>query len=355
VPLGIGSKLAAPGCYVLDNVETDSVTLEEVNSLVRAGLLPATRYLGAAYMCRESDYWTRWALRALLALGGGHLLAGIIFFFAYNWDGLPSFAKFGILETAILISAVLAILVKLDRAAGQVLLIGTSVVTGVLLAVIGQVYQTGADAYELFTAWALLIIPWVLASRSGTHWFVWLVIVNIAFATYGTQVLIPLGTVSGVELACLHGIGVVIALAAIEAAIFAGARWLKVGWLRPVLVLVGLAILFIPAVGFVLRDWNSELVGLLTFLAVIAALMFVYVRVLPDYPVVAIGTGFAALFLMALGWRVLHETTGFNWNSAASIISSLILLVLWCAAVTTATVKALVMARRRLAKGATDG
>jgi uncharacterized membrane protein len=338
----------------LNEVETDSVTLEEVNTLLRSGLVPAERYLDAAYMCRESDYWTQWALRPFLALGGGHLLAGIIFFFAYNWDGLSSFAKFGILETAIIISAVLALLVKLDRAAGQALLIGTSVVTGVLLAVIGQVYQTGADAYELFTIWALLVIPWVLASRSGAHWFVWLIIVNIAFATYGAQVLIPLETISGVELACLHGIVVVTALAAIEGAVFAGARWLRVVWLRPVLVLVGLAILFVPAVGFVLRDWNSELVGLLTFIAVIASLAFVYVRVLPDYSVVAIGTGFAALFLMALGWRALDETTGFNWSSAASVISSLLLLVLWCAAVTAATVKALATARRHLTKGALD-
>jgi uncharacterized membrane protein len=306
-------------------------------------------------MCRDSDYWSRWALRALLALGAGHLLAGIIFFFAYNWNDLSSFVKFGILETGVLITAVLAVLVRLDRPAGQALLIGTSVLTGVLLAVTGQVYQTGADAYELFAVWALLVIPWVLASRSSAHWFVWLIVVNIAFATYGAQVLIPLGMVSGVELACLHAVGVITALAAIEGAIFAGARWLRAEWLRPLLVVIGLAIVFVPAVCYVLRDWNSELVSLLTFLAVLASLAVVYVRVLPDYPVVAISTGFAALFLMALGYRVLDDTTGFDWNSAASVISSLLLMVLWCAAITAATVKTLATARRQLTGGAADG
>ena len=48
------------------------------------------------------------------------------------------------------IAAVGALLVGLDRAFGQVLLIAASVLTGVLLAVIGQVYQTGADVFELF-------------------------------------------------------------------------------------------------------------------------------------------------------------------------------------------------------------
>ena len=63
-----------------------------------------------------------------------------------------------------------------DRPAGQALLIGASVLTGVLLAVIGQVFQTGADAFELFLVWTVLILPWTLASRSAAHWLVWLVV-----------------------------------------------------------------------------------------------------------------------------------------------------------------------------------
>ena len=60
-----------------------------------------------------------------------------------------------------------ALLAGLDRAFGQVLLIAGSVLTGVLLAVIGQAYQTGADVFELFVAWAVLILPWVFVSRSA--------------------------------------------------------------------------------------------------------------------------------------------------------------------------------------------
>ena len=48
-------------------------------------------------------------------------------------------------------------------------LIAASVLVGVLLAVIGQVYHTGADAYSLFAAWTLLILPWTLASRSAAR------------------------------------------------------------------------------------------------------------------------------------------------------------------------------------------
>ena len=40
-----------------------------------------------------------------------------------------------------------------------------SLLTGALLALSGQVYQTGADTFELFAWWAVLILPWVLVSR----------------------------------------------------------------------------------------------------------------------------------------------------------------------------------------------
>ncbi len=40
----------------------------------------------------------------------------------------------------------------------------------ILLAVYGQTYQTGADPYELFFGWAILIIGWVAISRFAPLW-----------------------------------------------------------------------------------------------------------------------------------------------------------------------------------------
>ena len=97
-------------------------------------------------------------------------MAGVVFFFAYNWNSLTPVAKFAILQGGILTTALTALIVRLDRIAGQMLLIATTVLVGTLLAVIGQVYQAGANAYELFTLWALLTVPLVVASRSATHW-----------------------------------------------------------------------------------------------------------------------------------------------------------------------------------------
>ena len=50
----------------------------------------------------------------------------------------------------------------LDAVAGRISLFATAFLSGILLAVFGQVYQTGADPYGLFLAWALLILPWAV-------------------------------------------------------------------------------------------------------------------------------------------------------------------------------------------------
>src|SRR5690606_25106025 len=41
-----------------------------------------------------------------------------------------------------------------------------AIATGTLLALVGQIYQTGADAWQLFLLWAVLLLPWVLAMRT---------------------------------------------------------------------------------------------------------------------------------------------------------------------------------------------
>ena len=148
----------------------------ELQVLRAAGLISAPGYADAVVALRDEAFWARWGRRALLALGAGQLLAGIVFFFAYNWNDLGDIAKFAIVEAALVIAAGGALLVGLDRAFGQVLLIAASVLTGVLLAVIGQVYQTGADVFELFVAWAVLILPGGVISRSAAHWLIWLVV-----------------------------------------------------------------------------------------------------------------------------------------------------------------------------------
>jgi len=291
-------------------------------------------------------------MRALLVLGASHLLAGIVFFFAYNWDDLSPFAKFGLLQAGLVVSVVAALRLKIESPAGQALLIAASVFTGVLLAVIGQVYQTGADAYQLFTAWSVLIFPWVIASRSSAHWFLWIVVCLTAFSLYGGQVLLPLGVLADDQLGIAVGIAAIVFLGGYELAVHAGFDWLGDRWLRVTLALIGVGILFVPAMMFVF-DWHGISQGIAAFVIVTAALGLVYSRLIPEFAIIAITTGFAAVVAMAIGARAVHEIIGFD-DGTSSLITSLIVLVLWCAMLTAATVRLLNAMSARMTTGHGD-
>src|SRR5690606_37088303 len=219
----------------------------DLQQLRRAGLISARQFLPAAHLVRDEAFWTRWGRRALLALGAGQFLAGVVFFFAYNWQDLSDLAKFAIVEAGLVAAAAVAIAHGIDKAFGQAALIGASVLTGVLLAVIGQVFQTGADVFELFLAWAALILPWAIAGRSALHWLLWLVVAEVALALYGEQVLVALDFVSWEQVWVLVGATVVGALAVREVAVRRGVAWLAAHWTRLVLAFAAMAILFVPA------------------------------------------------------------------------------------------------------------
>lgn len=128
----------------------------------------------------SKENWRQWLSLLFLAIGTGLFLAGVIFFFAYNWDALHRFERFAIIGGGVFLSAAAAFFLGVSKLPGKLLLMVASVLTGVLLATFGMVYQTGADSYQLFMTWALLIIPWVVISRFQPLWLVAILIANLA-------------------------------------------------------------------------------------------------------------------------------------------------------------------------------
>src|SRR5687768_7999129 len=128
--------------------------------------------------------WHSFLSNLTLWLGTIALSAAVIFFFAFNWDDLGRFAKFGLVEAAILAGLIACWRFDLDGAPGKAVLLLLSLLTGALLALTGQIYQTGADPYELFGWWAALILPWVLVGRFSPLWLVWLALLNMTVLLY---------------------------------------------------------------------------------------------------------------------------------------------------------------------------
>ena len=128
--------------------------------------------------------WRDFLILAFGVLGLALLLAGVIFFFAYNWESLGRFARFGLLQTALVACCGLAAWRGLNTLMGRLALAAGVVLIGPLLAVFGQIYQTGADPYQLFLGWAALALLWVLAARTGAVWIVWLVVLDVGVVLY---------------------------------------------------------------------------------------------------------------------------------------------------------------------------
>lgn len=158
----------AQAARVLQLAETGLLTSEQFARISRSVRLhpdPVTWRLGMQRFCRY----------------GGILFfaVGAICFFAYNWSELHRFVKIALAVGALAACAVGAALQPPFGAGWRAALLGASLGTGILLALIGQIYQTGADMWELFRNWAVMIIPFALLARSSATWGLWLVVANI--------------------------------------------------------------------------------------------------------------------------------------------------------------------------------
>src|SRR5437762_825548 len=149
--------------------------------------------------------WRAFVGRVLLLVGTALSLAGVVYFVAYNWAELGRFAKFALVETLIAGATLGALRVGLQRTAGRAALTAAAVLVGPLLAVYGQTYQTGADPYELFLAWALLIAPWVAVARFTPLVLLFVVLADTAVVLWSVQVLDAAGDTLWLALFAIDG------------------------------------------------------------------------------------------------------------------------------------------------------
>jgi uncharacterized membrane protein len=229
---------------------------------------------GAGMVPARAD-WRTFLGQLTLWLGTVALASAVIFFFAFNWEDLGRFAKFGLVEAAILAGLLACLWVDLDGMIGKALLMLLSLLVGALLALTGQIYQTGADTFELFAYWAVLILPWVLVSRFSPLWVTWLALLNIAAFLY-----FQLFWDGEAMLWALFGLNS-LALLAWEAAHRMGVSWLRDSWPPRLMAIAS----FIMATGLMITAIAGDIgdvAGALAHLAWLGAVYHWYRRVRPD-------------------------------------------------------------------------
>ncbi|MFA5678149.1 MAG: DUF2157 domain-containing protein [Pseudomonas sp.] len=160
---------------------------DQLLSWTEQGLLtPAqlARALAPEHPAPTDRHW-RAALDRLLAYYGSLLLVlGVIFFFAFNWDELHRLHKLALALVALTGFAGAAVVLQSGSALYRASLFGAALTTGGVLALVGQIYQTGADIWQLFAGWAALMLPWALISRSAACWALFWVVLHVALLRY---------------------------------------------------------------------------------------------------------------------------------------------------------------------------
>lgn len=131
--------------------------------------------------------WKKFLELFLLGAGVAFTVSGIIFFFAYNWDNLGKFAKMGMVGGVLTATVLIVLLTNLSDLVKNILLTGAAMLVGGLFAVYGQIYQTGADTYELFLAWSVFVTLWVVVSGFAPLWFLYLLLINTTGTLYLAQ------------------------------------------------------------------------------------------------------------------------------------------------------------------------
>jgi len=150
-----------------------------------------SRALQLAELAPGRSDWLRYINHFLATIGALLIVSGVAAFFAWNWADLDYGVKFALIQAGIAGTALLAWRLGIDSMGGRAALFSSAFLVGVLFAVFGQVYQTGADPYGLFVAWSILILPLAIIVRQAALWILFQTLLVLALIMYWTQVIDP--------------------------------------------------------------------------------------------------------------------------------------------------------------------
>lgn len=253
----------------------------------------------------------RWGLLIsylFLILGCALVLSGLIYVFAFNWAAIPPLVKLGSIQLGIVICVVGAYFYTLKRLSGQLLLLSASVLVGILMAVYGQIYQTGADAYQLFMMWSVLILAWTMLSNFAMQWLIWLIVTNLFFILYWQQVILPDYSKSLLIFAYLGMFNSGFLLLREYLIGYARFSWLSPKWIRWLLIAITLLLYDIIIIDWVFDRNNNlaivSIIGLITH----AALFVIYRFKRVDLPALSLVILSICIIIEAAFIRLLFNT-----------------------------------------------
>ncbi len=290
--------------------------------------------------------WAQWIMRLTCGIGLSLVLSGLVYFFAFNWSIIPALYKLGLLKSVLLGCLSVSYGIGLSHIFGKLALTIACVLVGILLAVMGQIYQTGADSYLLFAVWAALIFPWVLLSRFAPIWAIWLGTTNLAFYLFWMQIVLPDRAMEGIIFTGLALFNVCFLFLREYLVVREQTVWLAPAWIRTGLVAGISALALIPTIEFILnaeQRFTAQMMAALLGIALHIMLFALYRRIVFDLRELTVTLAFSSVIALTALFKLL-ETTGVD-DAPAFLILGMATLGLF----TVIALKILKIARERAA------
>lgn len=160
---------------------------DQLDQLIETGVLQPHNVDKAVKISGIYPTGTRWLQlfdRLLLWLGSLSLACALLFFVAFHWQEMHRYSQFALVQACLIGSISIFVYYRHKPLLRQLSLTAAWLILGVLLALFGQTYQTGADPWQLFATWAVLSLPWVWVSRLSVLWLAWLGLINLSIHLY---------------------------------------------------------------------------------------------------------------------------------------------------------------------------
>lgn len=307
------------------------MTVKDIDALVRQGELGGKDAFIAFQKIRDDSFWRRWGLRALLALALIHIFLGLSLFIAANWNAIGPITKLGAMSTLILLSTFIAYHRQFEGRLALIALLSGQLFIGLWLVVFSQIYQTGADHYQLYLTWALLILPWAFTSNSQISWLLFLALFTLGLWLYGYQHLAINGKAAVSATAGAITLLLTGCLSVSEGLRARGVGWLQAQWGHLLLLTAIIIHAEYIAIRLLIQD---DLGGMIRI--VIPTIALIYLSILyarSKWTIAPIGLMIAAwgIFISAHGiWLISHlKTDWVVFTLSALLVIAMTALMAW--------------------------
>ncbi|NRA52807.1 MAG: DUF2157 domain-containing protein [Gammaproteobacteria bacterium] len=221
--------------------------------------------------------WACFINSLLLWVGCITLGLSFIFFLAHNWSHMSRLVKFALVESALVLAILAYLRVQIYSVSSSAALMLGAILLGALMAFFGQTYQTGADPWQLFFYWAMLITPWALISRFVAIWLMWLVLLNLSIGLYCDVNGNPLSSIVEGRVSVVW---LIFGFNTFSFVVWVGLsqklQWLQKQWaIRLLATVAGITITSL-ALGYILESSGPSVLALAAWAVFLSSLYYVY-------------------------------------------------------------------------------